>query len=179
MQFNIKRFVCHYIVISDILWILQKKWLFFEIWKFPHIFYWWSLEDNFLKILVFDIIPLIFPLWPAAKKTWLQLSLGNPCALHNFICIIIHITSNADALWACHAVKGLHDKPKEHLCRRRIIHTEIKKNPLAIYYFHNKEKSERVFLAWMYRPNKHVITGGVKNMHLKYLYWTAKCSMLA
>ena len=104
MQFNIKRFVCHYIVISDILWILQKKWLFFEIWKFPHIFYWWSLEDNFLKILVFDIIPLIFPLWPAAKKTWLQLSLGNPCTLYNFICIIIHITSNADALWACHAV---------------------------------------------------------------------------
>lgn len=117
------------------------------------------MEDNFLKI-IFDVIPLIFPLWPA-EKTWLQLSLGNLCTLYNFVYIIIHITSNADALWACHTVFLKHrmTSPK-NICVWEANHSYWNlKNPLAIYFFslhtaHNKETSERDCLVWMYCPNK-------------------------
>lgn len=100
------------------------------------------------------------------KKTWLQLSLGNLCTLYNFVYIIIHITSNADALWACHTVflKHCMTSPKS-ICVWEANHSFWNlKNPLAIYFFslhtaHNKETSERDCLVWMYCPNKHVITG--------------------
>lgn len=162
---------------------ITREMVIFLKWKFFHIFYsqWWSLEDYFLKQLIFYVIPLNFPLWPS-EKTSLQVSFGIPY-LFNIILFAYHshkLQCRCSLGSSCNLPERLHNEAKGP-------HTEIiRKKASSNLLFHHKQllhvtkRHVKVpfWCACTVQTNKSS-QEGVKNMHFKYLYWTAKCSMLA